>query len=132
MEHLDWFLENYIEDEEQCAFLLNTLEKSCAYTIDELYEGCFELRKWKTEKDYLAVHLKILGDLSMLGNKAETAGKVFAEIIKEIFNERDANFNGSLANFFSEVEGIYIDPTGIHTANWIPLDNNLPIMKEKN
>ena len=78
---MKWVLENYIESESECLFLLSEYEKTSAYTINEYIDALKELRKLGTSKDSIATHLRILRELSYIGIDARIAGKKIREAI---------------------------------------------------
>ena len=78
---IKWFTENYIEHESRCAFLLDTAEVQYAFTKEQLYEGCVELRKGRLEKESLETHLDLLGKMSLIGIKASIAGQKLREAL---------------------------------------------------
>jgi hypothetical protein len=87
MEKIDWFVENYIENKDQCEFLLEQAEIRYSLTKKMIYEGCVEIRKNKTEKDLLENHIKLLGEMSNVGIKAAIAGAKLREAFLESENK---------------------------------------------
>jgi len=83
---IDWFVENYIEDKKQCEFLLKQAERKYCFTKEQFYEGCKEFRLWRDEKDSLETHIKLLGEMSLIGIKAYIAGIKLREAL--LYNER--------------------------------------------
>lgn len=79
--NIKWFPKNYIENESQCEFLLEKAEVKYAFTKEQFYEGCLELRKGRFEKDSLETHLDILGKMSLLGIRSSIAGVKIREAI---------------------------------------------------
>jgi hypothetical protein len=87
MEKIDWFVENYIENKEQCEFLLEQAEKKYSFTKKQFYEGCYLLRLGRFDKDLLETHIKLLGEMSNVGIKAAIAGAK----LREAFLESEKN-----------------------------------------
>ena len=71
---INWFAENYIEDDSRCLFLLKQAEDKYSFTMQDFYIGCFELRKIKTDKGSLQTHLLLLGNMGNVGINAHIAG----------------------------------------------------------
>lgn len=83
MKNIDWFVDNYIENKEQCEFLLEKYEIKYKYTKYQYLIGCNELIIPNSEKGLLEDHLYILGKMSMYGIKAKIAGIKLREAIDD-------------------------------------------------
>lgn len=82
---INWFTENYIENKAQCEFLLEKGEIKYPLTKKYIYEGCYELRRGRTDKEALETHIKILGEMSQVGINASIAGAALREAMKLLY-----------------------------------------------
>ena len=81
---LNWFTANYTDTKSECHAILVNEQKDYPFTIDQIQEGCVELKKAPfVKKGHLATHIKLLGDLCNTGIKASVAGKKLREAIYE-------------------------------------------------
>ena len=100
---INWFTENYIENRKLCEFLLEKAEIKYSFTREQFYEGCFELRKGKTDKDLLETHIKLLGELSLVGINASIAGaKIREALIDSHTKNQTNNINEAWLDFLFE------------------------------
>jgi len=83
MRNIDWFTDNYIENKEQCEFLLKQAEKKYPYTKEQIFEGCKELRLCRGGKDSLKTHIEILGKMGNVGINAAIAGIKLREALMD-------------------------------------------------
>lgn len=78
---LNWFMNNYIESPKLISFLIEKGTKNYAFTPVQIYEGCIEFRKGRTEKDLLETHIDLLGKMVDIGINAHIAGVKLREAL---------------------------------------------------
>ena len=81
-EILKWFKENYKQTKTECAEILLQAQKDYPFTIEQIKDGCIELRKAPfIDKDHLPTHIKLLGELCNVGIQSSIAGEALREAI---------------------------------------------------
>jgi hypothetical protein len=83
---IEWLQNNYFESIDECKKLIYKATELYVFTQEQFIEGCKEIKKGEFEKRSLWPHLKILGEMSVYGIKANIAGKKFRESLIESFN----------------------------------------------
>ena len=79
---LQWFTQNYQQTKDECIKILTDAQKDYPFTLEQIQEGCIELRKINIkEKDHLPTHVRLLGELGNVGIKASIAGEKLREAI---------------------------------------------------
>ena len=85
---IDWFTNNYIENYEQIAFLIDKGVKKYSFSYHEIYDGCVEFRKGRNDKDLLETHINLIGKMTAMGIKASIAGVKLREALLESGNTK--------------------------------------------
>lgn len=84
-EILKWFTDNYTQNKAECVNILRHALKDYPFTVEQLKDGCFELRKVSfIDKDHLPTHIKLIGELCNVGIKANIAGEKLREAIIKV------------------------------------------------
>ena len=84
---IEWILKNYTEDKLDCEKLLFQASVDYSFTQEQFIDGCKELKRYTLEKVSLKQHLKILGEMSLIGIKSSIAGKKIREAIIESWHQ---------------------------------------------
>jgi len=84
-EILKWFTSNYKQTKDECFKILIDAQKDYPFTIEQIQEGCIELRKAPfIDKDHLPTHIKLLGELRNAGIKGNIAGEKLRKAILKV------------------------------------------------
>ncbi len=87
-ELLDWFDNNYIESRDECAKAVIKGTIDYPFTVEQLKEGCEELRKTELKNKGIWIHIRLIGDLCNVGISASKAGESLRNILMKRSKEQ--------------------------------------------